>query len=282
MRWQESADTLRKGLREYFANFLASLPNPLQRLVFERFRRPALWWLFRAYGTEFALAPAGNRFRMWLDPAAYSEFIFGTYELNCVQKLTENVRQGSICVDVGANLGYFSILMSRLVGEDGQIIAFEPMPDTSEVLCQNIRLNHLTSTKIVRAAISHESGSVRLFSELSGRFSKTASMVGYRLERARRTTVVPSIRLDDYFAGEKRLPDLIKMDVEGAEAAVLNGARETIARGHPILLVGIHAWGSVESQQVLDLLAELGYAPNIFEIRGGEALCLAKPRQRTG
>ena len=284
MKRQEGPDTPRKGLRDHFANFLASLPNPLRRFVFERFRRPALWWLFRTYGTEFALAPAGpagNRFRMWLDPAAYSDFIFGTYESNCAQKLIENLRQGSVCVDVGANLGYFSILMSRLVGEEGQIFAFEPMPDTYEILCKNINLNHICNTKTVRAALSHESGSVRLFTGPSERLSKTASMVGYRLEGDRRATVVPSIRLDDYFVGLKRLPDLIKMDVEGAEASVLNGARNTIAQGRPILLVEIHAWGSVESQQVLDLFAEFGYVPNILEIRGREAFCLAKPRQRT-
>jgi hypothetical protein len=107
-------------------------------------------------------------------------------------------------------------------------------------------------------------------------------MVGYRLEGTGHATVVPSIRLDDYFAGENRLPTLIMVDVEGAEAGVLNGARETIARGQPVLLIEIHAWGSVESQQVLALLAEFGYDSNIFEIRGREAFCLAKARQPTG
>jgi FkbM family methyltransferase len=279
----EGTNSVRDGLRDGFANFLASLPNPLPQIIFQRFRRPALWWLFRAYGAEFALAPAGprgNRFRMWLSPAAYSDFVFGTYESICAQKLAENVKQGAICVDVGANLGYFSILMSRLVGETGQVIAFEPMPDTFEILCKNVSLNQLTNTKTVRGAVSNESASVQLFTEPSVALSKTASMIAYRLEGARQATQVPALRLDDYFAGEKRLPDLIKMDVEGAEGAVLKGARETITRGQPLLMVEIHAWGSPESQQILDLLAEFEYEVDILEIRGHEALCLAKPRQK--
>jgi hypothetical protein len=98
------------------------------------------------------------------------------------------------------------------------------------------------------------------------------------LEGVPQATEVPALRLDDYYAQEKRLPDLIKMDVEGAEGSVLKGARQTIARGRPLLLVEIHAWGSPESQQVLDLLTELGYDASILESRGQEALCLAKPR----
>jgi FkbM family methyltransferase len=281
VRGDEGTNSVTDGLRDGFANFLASLPNPLPQIIFQRFRRPALWWLFRAYGAEFALAPAGprgNRFRMWLSPAAYSDFIFGTYEAICAQKLAENVKPSTICVDVGANLGYFTILMSRLVGENGQVIAFEPMPDTYEILCKNVKLNQLTNIKTIRGAVSNESGSVQLFTEPSAKLSKTASMVGYRLEGVPQATEVPALRLDDYYAQEKRLPDLIKMDVEGAEGSVLKGARQTIARGRPLLLVEIHAWGSPESQQVLDLLTELGYDASILEIRGQEALCLAKPR----
>jgi FkbM family methyltransferase len=217
---------------------------------------------------------------MWLNPAAYSDFIFGTYESTCYKKLTENLGVGLVGVDIGANLGYFSILMGRLVGESGRIFAFEPMPDTYESLCKNISLNHLSNTSTVNAAVSDKAGSIRLFTEPSAKLSKTASMVGYRLEGERGVTIVPSIRLDDYFSATSCLPSLIMMDVEGAELSVLNGARQLISRCRPILLVEIHAWGSAESRAVLDLLIDLGYVPDVFEIRGHEAFCLATPHKR--
>lgn len=274
--------SIRERIRDSVVGSLASLPAPIQSWLFRRFRRPLLWWLFRAYGTNLALAPAGprdGRFRMWLNPAAYSDFILGTYEPGCVQALRKRLKQGSLCVDVGANLGYFSIFMSRIVGEQGRIVAFEPMPDTVEMLRDNVRVNGLRNVSVVAAAASDRSGSVELFSEQSQPLSKTASMIGYRLEGAAKTTVVPSIRLDEYFAEATRLPDLIKIDVEGAEAAVLTGARETLARGKPVLVLEIHGWGSPASQRVLHLLSEFGYSADILEIRAPEALCLATPLQ---
>ncbi len=221
--------------------------------------------------------PAGNRFFMWLDPMAYSDFIVGAYEPGCVCALREHLSEGSVCVDVGANLGYFSILMSQIVGKRGRIIAFEPMPDTVQILRENIAVNRLENVIVIEAAASDKSGSVQLLSGASERVTKTASMVGYRLEGPARTTLARSLRLDDYFAGSTRFPDLIKIDVEGAELIVLKGARETIARSSPTLIVEIHGWGSPESREVLDLLPEFGYSAKIIEIRPPEALCVATP-----
>jgi FkbM family methyltransferase len=269
---------IKERLQDDMAGFIAWLPTPLQRLVIRGFRRPILWWVFRAYGTSLALTPAGprdSRFQMWLDPSSYSDFILGIYEPGCTNVLRQYAREGSLCVDVGANLGYFSIFMSRLVGGRGQVIAFEPMPDTVEILQKNVRVNDLRNVTVVQAAAGDVTGSVEFFSEQSQSMTKTASMLNHRFQGAARTTIVPSIRLDDYFVGAARYPDFIKIDVEGAEESVLNGARETLARSSPALVVEIHRWGSPESQRVLSLLSELGYSAHIFEIRMPEALCLA-------
>jgi len=239
-----------------------------------------LWWIFRAYGREVTLAPAGpagNRFYMKLHPMAYSDFIVGIYEPGCVRVLREHVSEGSVCVDIGANLGYLSILMSQLAGAEGQIIAFEPMPDTLELLRENVAINGLRNIMIVAAAASDVTGSADLLSEADENVAKTASMVGYRLEGPGRVTNVRSLRLDDYFSGSARLPNVVKIDVEGAETMVLRGARETIARSRPLLLVEVHAWESSASRDVLQLLSDFGYRTEIVELRPPEALCLAKP-----
>jgi FkbM family methyltransferase len=263
---------------DHIAKFLASLPKPLRVLAFEEFRRPVLWWLFRVYGTSLALAPAGprgNRFRMWLNPSADSDLIFGTYESNTVEVLTRYLRRGAICADVGANLGYFTILMSRLVGDSGLVIAFEPMPDTLEILRRNIRLNRIDNVSVVGEAASDETGPAQLFAESRETLSKTATMVGCRLEGEVHARAVRAIRLDDYYAEAERLPELIKIDVEGAELAVLGGARETISRGVPTLVIEIHGWGSALSRQVIEMLSTFGYSARILDLRQHEVLCVA-------
>lgn len=275
-----NSDSFRAHVRDALTNLFVALPEPIRDFAVQRFRRGVLWWLFKTYGKGLVRAPAGPkyfRFEMWLDAENYSDFIVGAYELECTRALRENLRDKSVCFDVGANLGYFSILMSRLVGNDGHVVAFEPMPDTFEVLEENIRINGLQNVVAVAAAVGDRSGSIELLSQPDQRFTKTASVVGYRLEGAAQKTSVRSIRLDELIADGERSPDLIKIDVEGGEFGVLNGARELLSKRRPTLIVEIHGWGSEASQQVLKLLDELGYVAQILEVREPEALCLAKP-----
>jgi FkbM family methyltransferase len=274
------APTWKERFRDFAVNLVVSVPGNTVPFVSQHFRRATLWCLFRAYSGALVLAPTGprgNRFVMWLNPQAYSDFILGIYEPGFTRNLQRHVEPGSFCLDIGANLGYFTLLMSLLTGAEGRIVAFEPMPDTLQVLRKNIEVNQLKNVTVVGAAVSDHSGSVELLSQESQQFTKTASTVGYRLEGATRSTVASAIRLDDYFGRADRLPSVIKIDVEGGELEVLKGARETILRGKPILVIEIHGWGSERSGQVIHLLSELEYDSKVVEIRPPEALCLAKP-----
>jgi FkbM family methyltransferase len=250
--------------------------------VFRRFRRATLWSLFRAYDRPLVLAPCGppnNRFVMWLEPQQYSDFILGTYEPTFTHCLEKSAHEGSMCVDIGANLGYFTVLMSRLVGSTGRVVAFEPMPDTLNLLRKTIHANQLKNVTVEGAAVSSASGSLELLSEMGHQLAKTASAIGYRLGGATQVqrTTVPAIRLDDYFREGDRLPDVVKIDVEGGELEVLEGARATLQRGHPVMVIEIHGWGGDRSSHVLQLLCELGYQAKVIETRPPEALCLAEP-----
>ena len=213
---------------------------------------------------------------MWLEPMSCSDFIIGWYERACAETLKERAKPGAFCLDLGANLGYFSLFLSRLVGQGGKVVAFEPMPENLKVLRENAELSD-GNLSIVGAAVGDRSGEIELISTAAERYTKAASAVSYYLEGAAKTTTVPSLRLDEYFAGADRLPDLIKVDVEGAELAVLSGARETILRGKPDLVIEIHGWGSPEAEQVLGVLREFGYIVRVFGLRAREAHCLAFP-----
>jgi len=272
--------SFRRQLRDSVSNVIAALPDFAAQSLNRRFRRPILWWLFRTYGKEVALVPVGPRgfrFRMLLDPQAYSDFITGVYELGTVRALRKYVREGDFCLDIGANLGYFSILMSHLVGPRGKVEAFEPMPGTAAVLRENIRIKSAENVSVVEAAVSDKPGNLDLLSESSQRFPKNASLVGYRMSGEVEHTSVPAITLDKYFEGLERLPNLLKIDVEGGEQGVLEGARNMLTRGGPLLIVEIHAWESERSREVLRVLSEVGYRAEIIEVRPPEALRLAMP-----
>jgi FkbM family methyltransferase len=280
MHSKEDPSATVNRLRDFAVNLVVSCPSSFSRFLFKRFNRVVLWFLFHAYQGSLVIAPAGprgNRFRMWLDPQSYSDFICGIYEPGCTKLLRRFIREGSFGLDIGANLGYFTILMSRLAGESGNILAFEAMPDTLEVLRQNVRLNNLRNVGVVAAAVCDRTGTVELLSRASQHFTKTASVIGYRLDGPVHRTVVSALRLDEYFVSTDHMPDVIKIDVEGGELAVLNGATNLLKRARPTLIIEVHDWGSPASREVLRFFSEHEYSLEIVEVRMPEALCVAQP-----
>jgi hypothetical protein len=93
---------IKDQLQDDAASLIAWLQTPLQRLLVCGFRRPILWWLFRAHGTSLAFSPAGlrkSRYRLWLDPSSYSDFILSIYEPTSTDVLRQYVKEASLCVE---------------------------------------------------------------------------------------------------------------------------------------------------------------------------------------
>lgn len=182
-------------------------------------------------------------------PASGSRFIRGDYEAYNVPAFLEAVSEGDVVYDVGAHVGYFTAIASLRVGPDGRVIAFEPRPVNLGLLRRHVEANRLENVTIIDAGVGHESGTAR-FAEGTG------SGTGKIAEEGELT--VRTVRLDDV-AGEDGLPepDFIKIDVEGGEMNVLEGARGLLDRARPRLLVGIH--GPEMRERCTALLDELGY-----------------------
>lgn len=146
------------------------------------------------------------------------------------------VRSGSIVLDVGANIGAYTLLFAQWAGESGRVIAFEPAAASSAGLERQLRLNDLERrVEIVRAAASDTVGVARFVSDgVSGANALTTTDHGASIVSVPTTTL-------DAFCRERRLsPDVVKIDVEGAELAVLRGARETLAAGRAQAFVEFH------------------------------------------
>lgn len=182
-------------------------------------------------------------------PASGSRFIRGDYESYNLPAFLEAVNEGDVVFDVGAHVGYFTAIASLRVGPDGRVVAFEPRPVNLGLLRRHVEVNDLDNVTVVDAGVGSGSG-IAHFEEGTG------SGTGKIAEEGALTVRV--VRLDDV-VGEDDLPepDFIKIDVEGGEMDVLQGARGLLERARPRLLVGIH--GPAMRESCMALLDELGY-----------------------
>jgi FkbM family methyltransferase len=171
----------------------------------------------------------------------------------------EAVAEGHTALDIGANVGCYALLLGQWVGPQGRVFAFEPASDTFSKLSKHIRLNSLSDRVTpVEAAVS-DSTATATFLALDYHGMNRLAVEQDQVDQSRIVTV-PTVTVDEFCAREKIAPDLIKIDVEGFELAVLRGARETIkGRGKELaLFIEIHptTWGEIGLSKS-DLIEEL-------------------------
>ncbi len=166
-----------------------------------------------------------------------SGLIFGRgYEIETTELFKYFVKQDMIVVDVGAHIGYYTILASKLVGNDGQVWAFEPEPRNLVDLESNIELNKCSNIRAVSKAVSDKNGNAKLY--------VTANALGecglIEVKHRPKTTIdVETLTLDSIIGDV--LVDVIKIDVEGGEMGVLLGAEKLISMNHGIKIF-IELW----------------------------------------
>ena len=162
-----------------------------------------------------------------------SIYKYGFWEKETTDTVVSKVKEGMIILDVGADIGYYSLLFSKLVGNNGMIYSFEPIPEAKGYLDVNICLNNIMNVKSYEFALFDEEG----FSYIEDPFGKS------RLNNNPNTQNYDSIRVQtkkfDSLKINSRI-DLIKIDVEGSEMNVLTGMKETIKKYHPIILLELH------------------------------------------
>ena len=139
------------------------------------------------------------------------------------------VTEGMIVVDIGAHVGYYTLLAARAVGNKGKVFCFEPEPSNYALLLKNIEENNCSNVVPVQKAVTNTTGSIKLF------IAKDPSGHSIGSDNPHQKAIlVDSITLDDFFAGREHPIHVIKIDVEGAEMAVLQGMRKIIAKNRQL------------------------------------------------
>lgn len=224
-------------------------------------------------------AGRGLRFNPGRSAASY---VLGIVEPETQLVFTKLLHPGMTFYDIGANVGFYSIIAANLVGPKGRVVSFEPLPENVQALKHNVDINHFAQVTVCEMALSVTDG------ELS--FAKSHRMTDGRLETVERLPSeysghirVATRRLDS-IVGEARLPPphLVKIDVEGAENDVLCGAFSTLADARPVLIIELHGTNAA----VVRTLAQAGYCaatlhpyPSITEAHWNAAI-VAVPSEK--
>ena len=219
--------------------------------------------LGRALRLPLRLIPEGTIVRVVQGPLRGKRWIagsfnhgcwLGSYELAKQRKVIQLVRAGMVCWDVGAHVGFYTLLFAELVGPLGKVFAFEPLPRNVDLLRRHVEMNGYRNVRILPCALGGFDGEASFDPGPNPSMGSIAASGSLRVPCARADTLLAT--------GEVEAPDVIKIDVEGAEAAVLRGARRIMER-HPVIFLATH--GAQAHRESLDLLTAAGY-----EVRGSD------------
>jgi len=183
------------------------------------------------------------------------------YEPEVSNTMARFVRPGDFVIDAGANIGWFSVILSRMVGNEGLVLAFEPDPRNFEVLEQNLSLNKIENVQAVEAALCDKDRNMKFWMMEHGGYS---SFIRYKNHLSSKDMLARS--LDSLLATCKHLtPRVIKLDCEGAEEAILRGAEEVLRRGVDCVIVEFNFQILESDRAIRDFMCDLGY--DFFFIR---------------
>jgi FkbM family methyltransferase len=198
----------------------------------------------RGHGAGLRLAAAG----------AKAAFTVGTDEEAVQDELARTLAPGAVVYDVGANVGFLTLIAARLVGPAGHVYAFEPIPANAAAIERNVALNGLANVTVLELALSNHEGEAVLHIPDVNQGAALAD-VDHGFDPADEITVriaaLDALRLQE----QLRDPDVVKLDVEGAELLVLDGMRATLREHRPALICELH-----HTREAIEaLLPALGY-----------------------
>jgi FkbM family methyltransferase len=251
------------------------LPGPVKRAIYRV--RP----LARAIrGTLNLAAPAGlSQVRvaagglagtpLLLDLQLEKDYWLGTYEPELQAAIQKEVQPGMVVYDVGANVGYVSLLFARSVGPQGQVFAFEALPANLERIRRNLALNPQAAVSPMGLAVVDAARPVEFMTHTSGAMGKAAGSAGRKEEAYGATIRVPGTSLDEFaYTQLNPLPNVIKIDIEGGEVLALPGMRRLLREGRPLIFLELH--GPEAAKTAWNELTEAGYA--LFRMESGKRI----------
>jgi FkbM family methyltransferase len=202
-------------------------------------------------------------------------FLFkGWQDSSEIELLERHISNGEVILDIGANIGFYAALLSRLTGHDGMVHCFEPDPLNFSRLEENCR--SIGNIRMNRMAVGERTERLTLYT--SNRLNVDHRT--YRPDSYAKEVSVPSVCIDDYLAENRRL-DFIKMDIQGYETQAIKGMQQTIGVNRDVMLLsefwpyGLQQSGS-SATEYFDLLSDMGFIVDLIERTGQTRLTREK------
>jgi FkbM family methyltransferase len=213
----------------------------------------------------------GSTMQLQVDEYMQRRFYYHCYEAPEVRFIKSWLRPGDLVVDVGAHVGFFTLLAARLVGPGGRVRSFEPVPANFDALEGNLAANRYTWVTPVRAAVSDAAGTVSL--GLDETRLVGASTADFSVGGGLSSVEAPAVTLDDVLGGDGRVR-LLKIDAEGHEPHVLAGAARILESSPPdAILFEVNAKllgrRGATAKDIFDPLVAHGYRIHSLDRRGG-------------
>ncbi len=223
------------------------------------------------FGEKWVAAEIFENYRIWLNLAdKYVSYgcLINDYEPHETRFVREHLKPGQTFVDIGANIGWFTMLAASIVGTDGKVISIEPRGDIYRYLVRSVCENHLDNiVEYHRCALSDKRGYTDIMwaantDNPGGTHIGTPSSEGFNVER------VLTLTLDEVM--NERTCDFIKIDVEGAEPLVFAGAAQLLERCSPVILSELfpeqlHTISNSSAREYIALMRKYGYKCYLLE-----------------
>lgn len=183
-------------------------------------------------------------------------FVLGTYELELQTVLAQLAAPGAVVFDIGANIGFLTMLAASRVGPTGRVICFDPLPQNVEQIRYNAQLNGFDNVHVIQEAIGDSNAQVNLQTSAECGWGRIGDCAAIRPDEFTGDLAVAMKTLGEAVTSHRLpSPDLIKIDIEGAETKLLAGSIEFFKNHRPTMLIELHGTNG----EVADLLDTIGY-----------------------
>lgn len=202
----------------------------------------------------------------WINSKEIPNYWSGVYEKEIANEFLNYAKKSDIIYDFGAHAGFYTIISSKHVKKNGKVYAFEPLPKNFEFLKRHIEINAAQNVIAFDYAISDRGGTVE-FSNTANNVANTFKKESSTYQNSKKITV-RTISIDELVANGIALPpDLIKMDIEGAEFEGLLGGKMVISEYHPVIFLSTHNCHIKGiHKKCIDFLTKLGYTFTYFDL----------------
>lgn len=259
--------TAASGWNRYYGGFAATREEGTRSFFFEQLQRPIVMPWRR--GLQVVITPGEETSR--------ALFVSGEYEPVSMAALERFLSPGAVFLDVGANVGLFTLIASRSVGPAGHVYSFEPSSRELVVLRRNLSISNCSNVTVVPAAVADRMGTGMLH-VAAGRHrgqNTLAPSFGYPGVEEEREESVPLVCLDELLrAGDIRRPDVIKIDAEGSELQVFQGAEALLREAMPVIAFEVNDTllraSGASPGALADFLIGLGYQLHRLDDDTGE------------